>query len=96
MDKLCENKLKNGYNGKMLSHVLEKKESCLSMISPLDVQIDCDDKTMVQPDVIIVCDRDKVINRCVYGAPDFVAEILSKTSRRRIILLSMDLMQCCR
>lgn len=69
--------------GKMLSHVLEKKGSCLPMISPLDVQIDCDDKTMVQPDVIIVCDRDKIINRCVYGAPDFVAEILSKTSRRR-------------
>ena len=70
-------------HGKMLSHVLEKKGSCMPMISPLDVQIDCDDKTMVQPDVIIVCDRDKIINRCVYGAPDFVAEILSKTSRRR-------------
>ena len=69
--------------GKMLSHVLEKKGKCMPMISPLDVQIDCDDRTMVQPDVIIVCDREKIINRCVYGAPDFVAEILSKSSKRR-------------
>ena len=30
------------------------------MISPLDVQLDCDDRTMVQPDVVIVCDRDKI------------------------------------
>lgn len=69
--------------GKLLSHVLEKKGNCMPMISPLDVQIDCDDKTMVQPDVIIVCDRDKIINRCVYGAPDFVVEVLSKSSKRR-------------
>lgn len=69
--------------GKLLSHMLEKKGNCMPMISPLDVQIDCDDKTMVQPDVIIVCDRDKIINRCVYGAPDFVMEVLSKSSKRR-------------
>ena len=61
---------------KLLGHVLEKKGECLPMISPLDVQLDCDNKTMVQPDVIIVCDRDKIINRCVYGAPDFVIEVL--------------------
>ena len=69
--------------GKLLNHVIERKGSCIPMISPIDVQLDCDEKTMVQPDVIIVCDRDKVINRCVYGAPDFVIEVLSQSTKKK-------------
>ena len=45
-----------------------------------------DDKTMVQPDVLVVCDREKVIRRCIYGAPDFIIEILSLTSRKKDML----------
>lgn len=65
------------------NHVHEQNGTCLPMISPLDVQLDCDEKTMIQPDVIVVCDRNKVINRCVYGAPDLVIEVLSPSSRYR-------------
>ena len=38
---------------------------------------------MVQPDVLIVCDRDKIIDRCVYGAPDFIIEVLSDSTKRK-------------
>ncbi len=38
------------------------------MAAPMDVQLDCDDKTMVQPDVMVVCDRDKITRKCIYGA----------------------------
>lgn len=75
---------------KMLSHVLDKKGSCLPMISPLDVQLDCDARTMVQPDVVVVCDRDKIIERCVYGAPDLVIEVLSKSSARRDSVIKLN------
>ena len=50
------------------------------MIAPLDVQLDRDDRTMVQPDVLVVCDRSKWCGGCVYGAPDFVMEILSPST----------------
>lgn len=63
----------------------EKEGDCMTYIAPVDVQLDCDDKTMVEPDVIILCDRSKDINRCIYGAPDFVAEVLSKSTRRKDI-----------
>ncbi|MCD8104179.1 MAG: Uma2 family endonuclease [Lachnospiraceae bacterium] len=56
---------------------------CLAFMSPVDVQLDCDERTMVQPDVLVVCDRDKVIRRCVYGAPDLVVEIVSPSSERK-------------
>ncbi|MCD7956067.1 MAG: Uma2 family endonuclease [Lachnospiraceae bacterium] len=51
--------------------------SCRPLVSPVDVQLDCDDRTMVQPDVLVICDRDKIKKHCVFGAPDFIAEILS-------------------
>lgn len=63
----------------------EREGNCMTYIAPVDVQLDCDDKTMVEPDVIILCDRSKDINRCIYGAPDFVAEVLSKSTRRKDI-----------
>ena len=60
------------------------------MISPVDVQLDCDDKTMVEPDVIIVCDRSKIIRKCVYGAPDFVMEVLSKSSKKKDMFIKLN------
>jgi len=75
---------------KLLMHVLERKGECLPMISPLDVQLDCDDRTMIQPDVVIVCDRDKVIQRCVYGAPDFILEVLSPSSAKRDSVIKLN------
>ncbi|WP_346662301.1 Uma2 family endonuclease [uncultured Merdimonas sp.] len=62
------------------SYIDRKKGACLPMTAPLDVQLDRDDRTMVQPDVLVVCDRSKVVRRCVYGAPDFVVEILSPST----------------
>lgn len=75
---------------KLLMHVMGKKGECLPMISPLDVQLDCDDRTMIQPDVVIVCDRSKVIMRCVYGAPDFVVEVISRSSTKRDSVIKLN------
>ena len=44
---------------------------CLPMMSPVDVQLDRDNRTMVQPDVIIVCDRSKITYKGIFGAPAF-------------------------
>lgn len=64
-------------------HIKDKKGKCKTYVSPIDVQLDCDDKTMVQPDVIVVCNRDIIIKRCVYGAPDFAVEILSPSTSKK-------------
>lgn len=77
-------------HSRLLQHVLNKGGACLPMISPLDVQLDCDEKTMVQPDVVIVCDRDKIINRCIYGAPDFIIEVLSKSTKKKDSVIKLN------
>lgn len=63
--------------------IKSKKGGCEVFAAPMDVQLDCDNKTMVQPDVFVVCDPDKLQERCVYGAPDFVMEILSRSTRTK-------------
>lgn len=63
--------------------IIDRKGKCKAFISPIDVQLDCDNKTMVQPDVIILCNESKNINRCIYGAPDYVLEVVSKSTRKK-------------
>lgn len=70
-------------------HIRKKKGKCISITAPLDVQLDCDDKTVVQPDVVVVCDRNKFKNGRVYGAPDLVVEVLSPATRKKDAFLKM-------
>lgn len=72
------------------NHIFSRKGRCLPLFAPVGVQLDCDDKTMVEPDVVIVCDRTKVINRCIYGAPDFIAEVLSPSTKRKDMFLKLN------
>ncbi|MBR6473670.1 MAG: Uma2 family endonuclease [Firmicutes bacterium] len=62
---------------------------CMPFISPIDVQLDRDKKTMVQPDVIIVCDLGLMTKRVVYGAPEFVMEVLSPSTKSKDILIKL-------
>lgn len=61
-----------------------KDKPCEPYIAPLDVRLPDnaeDDEsriyTVVQPDLFVVCDRDKLDDKGCVGAPDFVVEILS-------------------
>lgn len=63
-------------------YIDRKKGDCIPLPAPVDVQLDCDLKTMVQPDFMIICDKDKIREDRIYGAPDFVAEVLSPSSRK--------------
>ena len=74
---------------KLLDFVMENKGPCFPFMSPVDVQLDCDDKTVVQPDVLVVCDRTKYKNGRVFGAPDLVIEVLSPSTRRKDMQLKM-------
>ncbi len=60
-----------------------KHGSCYAFVSPIDVQLDCDDRTMVQPDVVIICDPSKLKKGRIFGAPDLIVEILSKSTSKK-------------
>ena len=65
---------------KINNFILSNKGSCVPFDAPTDVQLDCDNKTIVQPDIFVVCDRDKLQGPRVVGAPDFIVEVLSPSN----------------
>lgn len=59
------------------SYVKSKKGDCKVFPAPFDVKLSDHPLTVVQPDIMIVCDKNKLDeNRC-NGAPDFIIEIVS-------------------
>ena len=64
-------------------NIRKKGGACRILSSPLDVQLDCDDKTMVQPDIVLVCREDRITRKGIYGAPDFCIEVVSDSSRKK-------------
>ena len=62
------------------SYIDSNNGKCVSFVGPTDVQLDKDDKTMVQPDIMVTCDRTKFTKARLVGAPDFVIEVLSPSN----------------
>src|SRR6202022_2892292 len=68
---------------------LQRKE-CHVFVAPFDVRLpvknrkkDNEITTVVQPDICIVCDAEKIDERGVCGAPDLVIEILSPGNSKK-------------
>lgn len=49
--------------------------------------------TMVEPDISVICDRDKLDRYGCKGAPDLIVEILSPSTQRRDRLIKLELYQ---
>ena len=65
-------------------HIFLKGKTCEAFIAPFDVRLfyeeDESDDTVVQPDVMVVCDPEKLGEEGCRGAPDLVVEILSPSN----------------
>lgn len=51
---------------------------CVPFIAPTDVVFD--DYNIVQPDVLVVCDKSKITDANIQGAPDLVIEVISPSN----------------
>ncbi len=75
---------------KITNHIWETKCTCQAFVAPVAVFLNRDNKTWMEPDVIMVCDDSKLDEKGCHGAPDFVAEIVSPSTRSRDYLLKMN------
>ena len=71
-------------------HCMESHPDCELFMAPSDVRLDRDDRTVVQPDLFIVCGRKDNDRRMVNGAPDLVVEILSPGNRQHDMFLKLN------
>ncbi len=75
---------------------LEGKD-CEVYEAPFDVRLpegdeaDDDVPTVVQPDILVVCDKSKLDRRGMRGAPDLVVEILSEHTSKKDMTVKLDL-----
>ena len=63
--------------------------TCEVYLSPCDVRLDRDNRTMVQPDLLVVCEEYDVRAKNFDGAPDLTLEILSPSTRSKDMLLKL-------
>ena len=63
------------------NYIRDKKGSCKVFLSPLAVYLR-DDQDYLVPDLTVVCDRDKIDEKGCHGAPDWVIEVVSPSSRK--------------
>ena len=77
------------YQG-LRSYIDKKGGLCMPFMAPVDVQLDCDDRTMVQPDVLMICDLNKMKFTKIYGAPEFVVEVLSASTKKKDMNLKLS------
>lgn len=67
---------------------------CDVYAAPFDVCLNAagdDDMTVVQPDILVVCDRSKIDGKRCNGAPDLVIEILSPSTSGKDLLLKFNM-----
>ncbi len=59
-----------------------KQRHCRAVPAPFAVFLKDDGRNFVQPDISVICDREKLDEQGCHGAPDWVIEVLSPASRR--------------
>lgn len=83
---------------RQVANILEGS-SCRPYIAPFDVrlpkkdEIDDDVDTVVQPDLVVICDRSKLDDKGCRGAPDWVVEVLSPSTAGHDQILKRALYQ---
>lgn len=67
-------------------------KNCKVFSSPFDVRLNADsgDDNVIQPDIVVICDRSKLAGTGYNGVPDMVIEILSPSTENRDKTLKYD------
>lgn len=80
-------------NAKIAIHVMEHNGPCRVLPSLFVVYILNDGYNYVEPDISVICDRNKVDDRGCHGAPDWVIEIVLPSSKHMDYVRKLALYQ---
>lgn len=67
---------------KIANYIESKEGSCKVYIAPFAVFLNENDTNYVEPDISVICDKNKLTDKGCTGAPDWIIEIVSPGSRR--------------
>lgn len=63
------------------SYIKSKGGRCRVYAAPFGVQLRVDKNTVLEPDITVICDSDKLTKRGCLGAPDWIIEITSPSNQ---------------
>ncbi len=62
-------------------YIRRKQGDCEIYPAPFAVFLNADDRIYLEPDISVICDKNKLDERGCNGAPDWIIEVVSPTSR---------------
>ena len=63
------------------AHIVRGNGSCKVYPAPFAVHLNADDRNYVEPDISVICDKNKLTDKGCSGAPDWIIEVVSESSR---------------
>lgn len=66
----------------ILNHIDAKGGDCEVFPAPFAVFLNEDDRNYVEPDISVICDKNKLNDKGCNGAPDWIIEIVSPSTER--------------
>lgn len=79
----------NFINTEINLHIRNNNGECEVFPAPFAVFLNENDKNYVEPDISVVCDRNKITDKGCHGAPDWIIEIVSPSSKRMDYLIKL-------
>ena len=68
---------------KAIGQYIDKNNGdCEVYPAPFAVFLNADDRNYVEPDISVICDKDKLNDKGCNGAPDWIIEIISPSTKR--------------
>jgi len=78
-------------SGTIREYLKAKGGRCRVYPAPFAVKLKEDRKTIVEPDISVICDRDKLTDRGCTGAPDWIIEIISPSTSSHDYVVKLNL-----
>lgn len=78
-------------SGTIRDYFKSKNGSCKVYPAPFAVKLRENRKTIVEPDISVICDKNKLTDRGCTGAPDWIIEIVSPGNSSHDYILKLNL-----
>lgn len=84
----------SGFLSRIIGNYIESNQgTCEVYTAPFAVFLKNDDINYVEPDISVICDPDKLDDKGCHGAPDWIIEIVSPSSKRMDYMIKLFLYQ---
>lgn len=81
----------SGLHATIYNYLKSKNGPCKVYPAPFAVKLKEDRKTIVEPDISVICDRDKLTEKGCTGAPDWIVEIISPSNSSHDYIRKLNL-----